>query len=74
LKKKKKKPRIQIREKKNKHNETEGSTLPAIERQAAPSQSCDLRWISSMFRNARVSKKLKFFFVFLLKFNMICMF
>jgi len=58
-KKKKKKPRIQIREKKNKHNETEGSTLPAIERQAAPSQSCDLRWISSMFRNAVQSVFLK---------------
>jgi len=45
---KKKKPRIQTRDKKNQHNETEGSTLPTIERQAAPSESCDLRWISSV--------------------------
>ena len=58
IEKKKKKPRIQIRKKKNKHNETQGSTLPAIERQAAPSQ-CDLRWISSMFGNAVQSVFLK---------------
>jgi hypothetical protein len=66
-KKKKQKPRIQIREKKNKHNETEGSTLPTIERQAAPSQSCDLRWISSMFGNAVQPvflKNLNFFLFF----------